>query len=217
MKTKNRINFDALTKRLAFKSVGTRLAFTRTPADPAKGVKEPTNTLSGYAIVWNELSDDRGCYKVKLAPGSALFATPCFALHNHDFNQVIGNTANKTLRIMPDTYGVKVEIDLPDTTVGNDVAELVEDGYVAGMSFSMAKGFEKYQTDETDDTTVITVQQFTCDEVTVTAIPAFTGTSIDLVTPEEPPAPPAADDTDDTDARKESARLDRLRLDFAKL
>jgi len=211
MDKKKSLNFAALKNRTMFKSVGSRLKFVQKPANAEKGEKEPTNTLEGYPIVWNELSDDRGGYKVKLAPGSALFATPCFALYNHDFANVLGNTANKTLRVMPDEHGVKVEIDLPDTCCGRDVAELVEDEYIGGMSFSMAMGFEQYTTEETDTDTIITVTRFTCDEVTVTGIPSFTSTSIAV---QEQPEP---EPQDDTEGRVESSRLEKARLDFLRL
>jgi HK97 family phage prohead protease len=210
-----RLNFEALKQRLTFKSNGSRLEFKQTPADPSKGQKQPINTLVGYALLWNELSDDRGYYKVKLAPGSALFATPCFALYNHDFAAVLGNTANGTLRIMPDTTGIKVEIDLPDTTGGRDTAELVAKKYIGGMSFSMQKGFEEYSTNEEGDETIITVTRFTCDEVTVTGIPAFKSTSIGLS--EQMSQEDDEDEMDDAETRKESARLEKHRLDFARM
>lgn len=146
---------------------------------------EPQITLKGYPICWNVLSSDRGGYKVRLAPGSAKFTTPCLALYGHDFNKPLGNTANGSLRILPaDDYGIPVEIDLPDTTSGNDCAEEVEDGYTRGMSFSMANGFEE-ATDSVEvidgvETKVKTVTKFTVDEVTVTIVPAFVETTIEI-------------------------------------
>src|SRR4051812_15470765 len=89
--------------------------------DGAGPTEAPIATLEGYALKWNVLSSDRGGYKVKLLPGSANFATPTLALWHHDFAAPIGNTANGTLRLYPDSEGIRIECDLPDTTTGRDV------------------------------------------------------------------------------------------------
>lgn len=138
---------------------------------------EKIATLTGYAIRWNSLSDDRGGYKVRLLPGSAKFFTPTMALFHHNFASVIGNTANGTLRITPDDVGVKVEIDLPDTTCGRDVEELVENGYVGGMSFAMVDA-PKFTMKEEGGQKIMEVSEFTADEVTVTGVPSFADTSV---------------------------------------
>src|SRR4051812_16869948 len=66
-------------------------------------------TLRGYPIVWGQLSDDRGGYRVRLSRGSAFAAPRVLALWCHDSRVVLGNTANGTLRILPDDdYGVPV-------------------------------------------------------------------------------------------------------------
>jgi HK97 family phage prohead protease len=151
-----------------------KLTFAKSAGSP-----ETIGTLTGYAIVWGTLSSDRGGYKVRLQPDSATFATPTHALYHHDYRYVIGNTQNGTLRITPDLYGVKVEIDLPDTTAGRDVATLVGGGYVDGMSFAMLPN-PKAETIEENGETIFEVSSFTADEVTVTPIPAFSDTSISV-------------------------------------
>ena len=202
--------------RTLFRSDGGRITLARTVPDADAEDEEPQITLSGYAIKWDSLSSDRGGYQVRLKPGSALFTTPCLALYHHDFHDLLGTTANGTLRITPDQTGVKVEIDLPDTQVARDVAELIEDEYLSGMSFSMANGFEDYTEEKAGDKFIINVTKFTCDEVTITAIPAFLDTSIGLKNPEAEDA--AEDETPDTSERqKQSARWQKHRLDFAKM
>jgi uncharacterized protein len=132
-------------------------------------------TLSGYAILWNVLSSDRGGYKVRLLPGSAAFAVPTLALFHHDFGKVIGNTANGTLRITSDATGVKVEIDIPDTATGNEVVTLVDRRDVTGFSFSMVNTPVSDVTRE-DGQAVVNCSSYLVDEITVTAIPAFVQT-----------------------------------------
>ncbi len=151
--------------------------FAATADKPAAGA-----TLTGYALKWNDLSDDRGGYQVRLLPGSATFTDPTMALFHHDFASVIGNTQNGTLRITPDDVGVKVDIDLPDTTMGRDVAELVDKGYVQGMSFAMVDA-PKFAMKTEGKQQIMEISAFTADEVTVTAIPSFTTTSIEIAAP----------------------------------
>lgn len=142
--------------------------------------------LRGYALVWNVPSSDRGGYKVRLKPGSAKFTPNVHALYHHEFHAVLGDTESGTLRVLPpDDYGVPVEIDLPDTSLGRDVAELVRTRRVRGMSFAMV--------DEPRGTTVtengqkiLDVDNFEVDEVTVTAIPAFMEAVVGVATPTAP-------------------------------
>lgn len=138
---------------------------------------ESIATLEGYPIVWNAVSDDRGGYKVRCLPNSAKFTAPTHAFWHHNPAQVLGNTANGTLRIMPDATGVKVQIDLPDTSDGNDANTLVSQQYVTGMSFAMVDAPDGSMSTE-NGVQILNVTSFTCDEVTVTAIPAFDQTDI---------------------------------------
>jgi HK97 family phage prohead protease len=188
-------------------SADAKLSIEKTPVADAT---EPKLTLQGYAIVWNVLSTDRGGYKVRLKPGSATFTDPCLALYHHEFRDLLGNTANGTLRVMPDDVGVKVEIDLPDTTTAADVAELVEDGYLRGMSFSMAKGFEEFEDVEEGGEVIRDVTRFTCDEITVTVIPAFVQTTVAVKDPaefEDNDKPEDDDDEEFSQSEKERAAL----------
>jgi len=196
-----------------------RTSFAATPAKDGAEAKPAGEriTLEGYPIIWNVLSDDRGGFQVRFLQGSPRFATPTFALFHHDYKIILGNTANGTLRIMPDQIGVKVEIDLPATTQASDVAKLVEDKYVSGMSFSMLWDDVLVTTDRTEnEVEIMEVSAFTCDEVTVTAIPSFTQTSIGVQEAEdgkdEELARKTAQNTPERTAQ--SLKLQKLALDM---
>ena len=181
---KKRENFKS--RRSHFTADG-RLQIKRQTFADGKAAK---TTLVGYPILWGELSSDRGGYKVRLTKNSATFTSPALALYNHDFADVIGNTANGTLRILAaDDTGVPVEIDLPDTSLGNDLAVLVAEKYISGMSFSMMNGFEDYTEEKQGDQYIVNVSKFTVDEVTVTPIPAFSATTIDVADPDDDAVP----------------------------
>lgn len=193
--------------------VGSRRIFFTQDAKFAvtKPAEDKPVTLTGYALVWNTLSQDRGGYKVRLKPKSAKIAPSALALYHHDYKAIIGNTENDSLRFAIDDTGVKVEIDLPDTTVGNDVAELVGEKYINGMSFGMLLTPEpKFDVIEEDGITILEFSEFTLDEVTVTGIPAFDDTTIEIK-PEAEPADDAPAFSRDA-YRRDRAKLDRLKL-----
>lgn len=142
-------------------------------------------TLTGYAIVWGAVSAD--IRNARIANGAVTFPTdgsPVHALYNHDYRDVIGSTANGTLRLVSDDVGLRVEIDPPDTQAGRDVVTLVRGGYVAGMSFGMY-GIDSVESIE-GGRAVTTYTRIIVDEVTITCIPAFPVTTIE-VKPEATP------------------------------
>jgi phage head maturation protease len=119
---------ESFATRTTFTTVNARIKVKRQKF--ADGTEK--TTLQGYPIVWNTLSSDRGGYKVRLAPNSAIFSTPTMALWHHQFDKPIGGTVNETLRILAaDDIGVPVEIDLDlDTTAGSDALAYVSSGLV---------------------------------------------------------------------------------------
>jgi hypothetical protein len=104
----------------------------------AEGSSSP-GTLHGYAAVYNRYSEDLGMFREKIAPGAfdqAAARCDVRALVNHDVNLLLGRTSAGTLRLIPDAAGLRVEVDLPDTTAGRDVAESVRRRDLVGQSFS---------------------------------------------------------------------------------
>lgn len=134
--------------------------------------------LSGYALVWGVTSSDRGGYLVRLAKGSARFATPTLALYRHDKTRVLANTANDTLKLVSDEIGVKFEADLPDTQDGRDVFTLVKGGYVRGMSFAMADAPKGAPTREAGQE-IYDATDYLVDEISVLVDPAFVQAHVD--------------------------------------
>lgn len=132
--------------------------------------------VSGLAIVYNTLSDDRGGYFVRIKPNSARFTTPVLALYNHEYQNLIGNTENGTLRLTDSPEGIKVEIDLPDTQLGNDIYTLLKDGYMKGASFGAVP--LKTSTSKENGVLVEDYLEMLVDEISLTPVPAFTKTKI---------------------------------------
>jgi uncharacterized protein len=138
-------------------------------------------TVAGYAAVFNAEADIGGYWREVIAPGAftqTLRDDDVLAYSAHDSARILGRTSSGTLRLREDGTGLGVEIDLPDTTDGRDVAELVRRGDLKGMSFGFI--VTKEQWDETVDPPLRTIQQVELIEVSAVGRPAYGDTSLGL-------------------------------------
>ena len=135
-------------------------------------------TLVGYAVVWDSDTTIGDYFVERVAKGAFTRALSgdVLALVNHDWGRVIGRTKSKTLRLLEDERGLKVEIDVPNTTDGNDLWELVERGDVSGMSFAFRA--TKQEWDDTGELPSRTILEAELYEVTATPIPAYEDTTL---------------------------------------
>lgn len=141
-------------------------------------------TLAGYAVKWEMKSHPMGYFRrfkeqfKKGAFADSLLKDDQRALWSHDTSKVLGRTGNGTLRLFEDDIGLRFELDLPKTTLGNDTWETVKRGDVNGVSF----GFQakKQEWDEADpDNVVRTITQSTLLEVSPVAFPAYPDSQVD--------------------------------------
>lgn len=152
---------------------------TRTLTRPVEvRAAEGGRTIAGYAAVFNSEADIGGYFRESIAPGAFRDAVgqDVRALIDHDSGRVIGRTKAGTLRLREDDNGLAVEIDLPDTTDGRDLATLIERGDISGMSFGFI--VTKQTWDETSDPPSRTIEAVDLREVSVVAFPAYDDTSI---------------------------------------
>ncbi|GGU49007.1 HK97 family phage prohead protease [Streptomyces violascens] len=122
-------------------------------------------TMRGYAYRFNELSHNLGGFRERIIPGAgadALRANDVLATFNHDMNHVLGRASSGTLRSGEDAEGGWYEIDLPNTTTGRDLAELLKRGDVRGSSFtfSVNDGGQRVH-DELDEETGLPIREIT--------------------------------------------------------
>ncbi|MGN6536943.1 MAG: HK97 family phage prohead protease [Mesorhizobium sp.] len=134
----------------------------------------------GYAALFNSRADIGGMFYETIASGAfdGQLSADVRALIDHDAGRVIGRTKAGTLRLSVDTNGLAVEIDLPDTTDGRDLAVQLERGDISGMSF----GFRvlKDEWDDSGDIPSRTIRAVELFEVSAVAFPAYDNTSIGL-------------------------------------
>ncbi|APE16169.1 hypothetical protein BOH72_14035 [Mycobacterium sp. WY10] len=136
--------------------------------------------LSGYAAVFNQRTDI-GYYWEQLAPTAfrSALASPELdvrGLLNHDPNMLLARTPN-TLQLRADSHGLEFVLDLPDTTVGNDVRALVEAQLLTGCSFGFVAGEQDWSTYEGRDLRTHTSISRLLD-VSVVTYPAYAGTDV---------------------------------------
>ena len=135
-------------------------------------------TFSGYAALFDSPSEplpfietiQRGAFR-----GSLRSRQDIKFLWNHDAGEILGSTRAKTLTLIEDERGLKVEGSLPNTSRGRDVAELLRRGDVDAMSFgfSVPSGGDKWSTDGSQRT----LKSVRLHEVSLVSWPAYTATA----------------------------------------
>src|SRR5215204_250833 len=106
-------------------------------------------TLHGYAAVYNVDSDDLGGFRERIAPGAFrnVLDSDVRALLNHDPSQVLGRTKSGTLRLFDEQRGLRFEIDLPDSPLGENVRASVARKDIDGASFRFQVDRESWDGD----------------------------------------------------------------------
>lgn len=114
--------------------------------------------ISGKAISFDTQSNDigfieilhRGCISQELIDSSNILF-----LYNHDYNQVIAraNKGKGTLNIDLRDDGVYFDLDVPNTTMGNDLLENIRLGNITQCSFGFRYANEEgaYKDEKIDD------------------------------------------------------------------
>ncbi len=103
----------------------------------AKDGSNSPGTVVGYAAVYNSASQDLGGFRETIAPGAfkRCLSDDVRCLWNHRDEAILGRSSAGTLRLEEDGIGLRYECDLPDTSVGRDVAEGLRRGDITGSSF----------------------------------------------------------------------------------
>lgn len=140
-------------------------------------------TLVGYAAVFSSESHDLGGFRETIAPGafarSLREGADVRALRDHDPSKVLGRSASGTLRVHEDANGLRSEIDLPDTELGRETAELVRRGDLDGMSFGFTTEEERWE--ERQDGPLRELVDVEVFDVSVVSFPAYPEAAIEGV------------------------------------
>jgi HK97 family phage prohead protease len=111
------------------------------------------NTFVGYAAVFNSDSEPLPFIE-RIAPGAFQKSLngrkrDIRMYVNHNSDMPLASMRSGTLRLSEDERGLRVEADLPNTTAGNDLRELLRTGVVDKMSFgfTVPRGGDKWSED----------------------------------------------------------------------
>lgn len=162
--------------------------------------------LVGYAAVFDVLSEPMSWGREKIAKGafarSIRERADVIATIEHEGGlNVIGRTAAGTLELREDKVGLAVEIDVPNTSAGRDVVELVKRGDLRQMSFAFR--VVRQELDDSGEELVRTLFDVDLFDVSVVAIPAYRQTSVETDSDDPPENPEDALEDDGLDSEAE--------------
>jgi HK97 family phage prohead protease len=134
-------------------------------------------TFTGYASVFNSPSQDLGGFIEYVAPGafkrSLQSRNEVKLLWNHDSGEPLASLRGGTMQLVEDDRGLKVTAQLPNTTRGRDIAELLRTNVIDSMSF----GFNVIKDTWSRDGQTRTLDSVRLFEVSVVSFPAYEATT----------------------------------------
>lgn len=165
--------------------------------------EENSRIVEGYAIVFNQQSRqlyDKASKKVFTEIIDPRAVTKTFLddqdvkmLYNHSNDMLLARSTYGigTLSYEIDEYGVKYRFEMPNTTVGNDVLELIRRGDVWGCSFAFSYAKDGVRDEKRNGHNFRTViQMASIDDFSIVVDPAYLGTYVttrEFSAPEEEP------------------------------
>jgi uncharacterized protein len=136
-------------------------------------------SFTGYASVFNSPSEDLGGFIEYVAPGafkrSLQSRNEVKLLWNHDAGEPLASLRGGTMQLVEDERGLKVTAQLPNTTRGRDVAELLRTKVIDSMSFGFNVIRDSWSRDG-QTRTLESVRLFETSIVSFAAYPATTAT-----------------------------------------
>lgn len=157
--------------------------FDITKLSTRDATEEQPSKITGYAAVFNSKTTIGGWFDEVIEPGA--FARSLSengdirALFNHNWDNVLGRTKSGTLRLEEDEKGLKFEIELPNTSVGRDLAESMSRGDINQCSFGFWITEENW--DYSVEPALRTIKEVELYEISVVSIPAYDDTEVSLV------------------------------------
>jgi len=137
--------------------------------------------VTGYAAVfnsptrlWEELDE-------VIAPGAfatAISDSDVRCLFDHDWGKVLGRTKSGTLKLEEDDHGLRFEVELPKTSVADDLIESMNRGDINQCSFGFWPTKESFDYSATP--VVRTIEEVELYEVSIVSLPAYEDTEATL-------------------------------------
>ena len=140
--------------------------------------------IQGYAVVfdsWTNINSWGETWKECIRKGAftqSLKENSVLALYNHDFNNVLARK-DVNMKLIEEDKGLYFEIELPDTTQGNDLYELIDKKIVNQCSFS---GYVRKNiwSEDNGGNVLREILEIDLIEITITPIPAYEVTEAEV-------------------------------------
>jgi HK97 family phage prohead protease len=137
--------------------------------------------LTGYAAVFNSLSEDLGGFRERILPGAfsrTIKTADVRALINHDPSRVLGRTTTGSLTLAEDSKGLKFTCSLPATTYASDLIESVRRGDISQCSFGFQAREDRWVPGQKQGNSIRELIDVDLFDVSAVTYPAYTDTSI---------------------------------------
>lgn len=160
-----------------------RRYFAETEVRLLKGVDGGKDKITGYAAVFNKLSEDLGGFREKIDPGAFadVLEGDTRALKNHNSDYVLGRTTSGTLKLKEDDTGLRYEIIPPETQWAKDLMVSIDRGDITQSSFGFRVADDKWETQgEENIRTIIKIAELP--DVSPVTYPAYPDTNVQMRT-----------------------------------
>ena len=142
---------------------------------------EPDSRMvEGYAALYDSDSNDLGGFTERIAPGAfdETDMSDTVALFNHDYNFPLAARNNNSLEIIHDEKGIRYRFEMPNTSYGNDLLELMRSGLVSQSSFAFTVRGEDTKWEKDKDKYVRHINKIQkLYDVSPVTVPAYPDTS----------------------------------------
>lgn len=141
-----------------------------------------SRTVEGYAALYDNTTD-MGYYNERVATGAfdGSNMSEVMCLFNHNPDHVLANTSSGSLQLETDERGLKFRFDLPNTTIGNDLVEMLRRGDVSQCSFAFRVEEQEWNVSRSDEPDLRTITKIgDVYDVSLVTYPAYPDTSVAL-------------------------------------
>lgn len=174
--------------------MGMEKRFTSAPSLPEIKIEEREDkppVIVGYAAVFYNPNDEGTAYRMfdwleerinsRAFDRSIKEAHDARALFNHDSTNLLGRVKSGTTRLSVDNFGLRYEIDVPDTQVGRDTLTSIKRGDISGSSFAFRATNVVWSTDHRDgaEVEIREIMDLDLGDVGPVTYPAYEATTAD--------------------------------------
>ena len=125
-------------------------------------VRSTGRTLYGTAAPFNLAADIGGAFRETILPGAfraTLASNDIRALADHRPDGVLGRTRSGSLRLTETRAGLEYQLDLPQTSLGNDLLELARRGDLSGVSIGFSADTETWPSQRSRELRAVTLHE----------------------------------------------------------